>query len=227
MAAATTIKVAAINKVEVTKTDTKKITVDATSMNAEAATMISFGTRMMTTMTIILGNNDKVQWKTGLEARKDHEETMTIITMTVMMEGLIVVAAVIKVASIRITEGRCHIRNSTMVVARATKTIMVRIRDGSVAAMIDVMMTTGGIGTTKEVHEEVTMEATPISIVEAVIEAATEAATEVVTEVVIEAGIEAISVKTNTRGMTSAHPMAMVLEREKKRDTVSKINLIL
>lgn len=200
-AATTTKEVAAIITVEATKTDTKKIMAVATSMNAGAEIMIRFEARAMTTMTMILGSSDMVLWKKGHEVKRVHGETMITITMVVMMADPIVAVVVIKVASIRTAEGLCHTRNSTKVVARDTKITMPKIR-GGLAAMIDVMMITGGTRTIKEVNVEVIKEAIPIS--------SEEAATEDTNEMTI------------TRGMTSAHPMETDMEREMKRDIGSK-----
>lgn len=219
--ATTTEEVAAIITVEAIKTDTKKITAVVTSMNAGAEIMIRFGARAMTTMTIIRPNSDMVLWKIGPEVRRVNGETMIAITMVVMMAGPIVAVVVIKVVSIRITEGPCHTRNSTKVVARDTKTTITKIRGGLVA-MIDVMMTTEEIRTIKEVNAEAIEEATPTRSEEAAIEAAIEAATEAAIEVAIEEAIEATNEKTITRDMTSARPKEMDLEREMRRDIGSK-----
>lgn len=215
--ATTTEEVVAIITVEAIKTDTKKITAVATSMIAGAEITIRFGARAMTTMTMIRPNSDMVPWKIGPEVRRVNGETMITITMVVMMAGPIAAVVVIKVVSIRITEGPCHTRNSTKVVARDTKTTITKIRGGLVA-MIDVMMTTEGIRTIKEVNAEAIEEATPTRSEEA----ATEAATEAVIEVAIEAAIEATNEMTITRDMTSARPKEMDLEREMRRDIGSK-----
>lgn len=114
----------------------------------------------------------------------------------------IAVAAVIK-ASTRMTEGPYHTRNSTKADAKDTKTTTEKIRGGS-AATIDVMMTTGGIRTSKEVHHVAAdMETIWISSAETV--------------------IEATNVTTITEGTTSARPKVTGPVRETRRDTGPRI----
>ena len=121
-------------------------------------------------MTMNQQNNEWVQWKIVTEANKDKEETRIGLIMVVMMPGQIEVAEVIREVSLKIVGGLSHIRNSTTVDAKDTKTIIKKIKGDLVAMMIDEIMITGETRIIEEVKEVATKVNTLINREEVAIE---------------------------------------------------------